>query len=142
MVNQISVFLENKCGRLVNVCQTLGRENINIRALSIADTSDFGILRLIVDQPERALSVLKEEGFMAMETEVIAVEIPDSPGGLADVLHYLEEAEINIEYLYSFVEKPAKDALILMRLDDIEKAKKVMEEKGIPLIGGERIYSL
>lgn len=142
MVKQISIFLENKCGRLVDVCQTLGREGINIRALSIADTSDFGILRLIVDQPDRALSVLKIEGFMATETEVIAVEIPDTPGGLADVLQYLEEAEINIEYLYSFVEKPAQDALIMMRLDDIDKAKKVLEERGITLIGGERIYSL
>lgn len=142
MVKQISVFLENKCGRLVNVCQTLGKESINIRALSIADTSDFGILRLIVDKPERALSVLKTEGFMATETEVIAVEVPDTPGGLADVLFYLEEAEINIEYLYSFVEKPAKDALILMRLDNIDKAKKVLEEKGVLIIGGERIYSL
>ncbi len=142
MVKQISLFLENKCGRLVKVCQTLGQKGINIRALSIADTSDFGILRLIVDRPEEALAALKEEGFMATETEVIAVEVPDSPGGLADVLALLEEAEINIEYLYSFVEKPAQDALILMRVDQIEKAKEILNNHHVPLIGGERIYSL
>ncbi len=142
MVKQISLFLENKCGRLVSVCQALGQENINIRALSIADTSDFGILRLIVDQPDYALSVLKQEGFMATETEVIAVEVTDQPGGLAEVLSYLEEAEINIEYLYSFVEKPARDALILMRVDDINKATEVLQHHGVTLLEGKRIYSL
>ena len=81
MVKQISVFLENKCGRLVRVTQVLGEAGINIRALSIADTSDFGILRLIVDKPDLACQVLREKGFMASETEVIAVEVPDKPGG-------------------------------------------------------------
>jgi len=142
VVKQISLFLENKCGRLVRVCQTLGKAKINIRALSIADTSDFGILRLIVDRPEEALSTLKNDGFMATETEVIAVEIPDTPGGLADVLALMEEDGINIEYLYSFVEKPAQDALILMRVDQIEQAKKILQENQIPLIDGDRIYSL
>jgi len=142
MVKQISLFLENKCGRLVRVCQTLGETGINIRALSIADTSDFGILRLIVDRPEEALQALKKEGFMATETEVIAVEVPDSPGGLADVLALLEKEGINIEYLYSFVEKPAKDALILMRVDQIDGAKEILQAHGIALIDGDRIYSL
>lgn len=142
MVKQISIFLENKCGRLVRVCRVLGKSGINIRALSIADTSDFGILRLIVDQPEKACAVLREEGFMASETEVIAVEVPDTPGGLADVLSYLEEHGINIEYLYSFVEKPAQDALIMMRVENAAEALQVLKEKGVPVIGGERIYSL
>jgi hypothetical protein len=142
MVKQISIFLENKCGRLVRVTQVLGEAGINIRALSIADTSDFGILRLIVDQPDKACEVLKEKGFMATVTEVIALEVPDTPGGLWKILAYLEESSINIEYLYSFVEKPAQDALILMRVENISEALRVLQEKNIPVIGGERIYSL
>lgn len=142
MVKQISIFLENKCGRLVRVTQVLGEAGINIRALSIADTSDFGILRLIVDKPDQACDVLKEKGFMATVTEVIALEIPDIPGGLGQILAYLEESSINIEYLYSFVEKPAQDALILMRVENIPEALRVLKEKNIPVIGGERIYSL
>lgn len=142
MVKQISIFLENKCGRLVSVTRALGKHNINIRALTIADTSDFGILRLIVDQPEKALQVLREEGFMASETEVIAVEVPDRPGGLAGVLEYLEEAGINIEYLYSFVEKPERDALILMRVEDIQKAVDILCSHNVKLREGKAIYSL
>ena len=142
MVKQISVFLENKCGRLVKITQILGKNNINIRALTIADTSDFGILRIIVDQPEKANQVLKEEGFIVTETEVVAVEVSDDPGGLAGILTYLEEAEINIEYLYSFVEKPAQDALILMRLDNAEKGVEVLQKNNVTIIEGEHIYSL
>ncbi len=142
MVKQISIFLENKCGRLINVTRTLGKNNINIRALSIADTSDFGILRLIVDQPDKACTVLREEGFVVSQTEVIAVEVPDRPGGLGEVLSYLEEVGINIEYLYSFVEKQSNDALILMRVENIEKAIEIFKGKKITMIEGDRIYSL
>ncbi|MFY9114094.1 MAG: ACT domain-containing protein [Dethiobacteria bacterium] len=142
MVKQISIFLENKCGRLVKVTQVLGKHKINIRALTIADTSDFGILRIIVDDPDRALTVLKEEGFIVTVTEVIAVEVPDHPGGLARILEYFEETGINIEYLYSFVEKPAHDALILMRLENAQKAMEILKEKNINILDGKRIYSL
>lgn len=142
MIKQISIFLENKCGRLVKVTQVLGEHKINIRALTIADTSDFGILRIIVDDPDRALDVLKEEGFIVTVTEVVAVEVPDHPGGLARILEYLEEETINIEYLYSFVEKPAQDALILMRLEDAQKAVKILREKKVNVLDGKRIYSL
>ncbi|NLC11539.1 MAG: ACT domain-containing protein [Firmicutes bacterium] len=138
MVKQISVFLENKCGRLVRVTEALGKNNINIRALSIADTSDFGILRIIVDQTEKAIKILKDEGFIASMTEVIAVKVPDRPGGLAKVLKYLEEKEINIEYLYSFIEKPEEDALILMRVDDIPHALQTLKEKGIETVNKVR----
>ena len=142
MVKQISIFLENKCGRLVKVTQVLGKHKINIRALTIADTSDFGILRLIVDKPDEAIDVLKSEGFMASATEVIAVEVPDTPGGLARVLEYLEEAKINIEYLYSFVEKPEQDALILMRVENNEKAMEVLKQHQVKIIDGPAIYNL
>ncbi len=142
MVKQISIFLENKCGRLVKVTQVLGKNKINIRALTIADTSDFGILRLIVDKPDEALDVLKKEGFMASPTEVIALEVPDTPGGLARVLEYLEEEKINIEYLYSFVEKPEQDALILMRVEDSEKAMNILKANQVKMIDGPAIYNL
>jgi hypothetical protein len=142
MVKQISVFLENKYGRLVGVTKVLGNNGINIRALSIADTSDFGILRLIVDKPEEALQCLKKSGFMASETEVIAIEVPDTPGGLAQVLEHLENHNINIEYLYSFVEKPEKDALILMRVENIKKAEEIFKTHNVKVVHGPQIYSL
>ncbi len=142
MVKQISIFLENKCGRMIGVSEALGEAGINIRALSIADTSDFGILRLIVDEPDKACTVLREKGFMATVTEVIAVEVPDVPGGLAGVLAPLEAAGINIEYLYAFVQKRTDDALILMRVENIPAALQVLKEKGINVIGSERIYDL
>jgi hypothetical protein len=142
MVKQISIFLENKCGRMIRISEVLGEAGINIRALSIADTSDFGILRLIVDQPDKACTVLREKGFMASVTEVIAVEVPDVPGGLAKVLTPLEAAGINIEYLYAFVQKRTEDALILMRVENIPAALQALQENGIPVIGSERIYDL
>ena len=142
MVKQISVFLENKCGRIIDVSRALGEGGINVRALSIADTSDFGILRLIVDQPDKAFEVLREKGFMASVTEVIALEVPDDPGGLARTLSPLEEAGINIEYLYAFVQKRTADALILIRVENIEAALKVLQENNIPVLDSERIYAL
>ena len=142
MVKQISIFLENKCGRMIRISEVLGEAGINIRALSIADTSDFGILRLIVDQPDKACAVLREKGFMASVTEVIAVEVPDVPGGLAKVLTPLEAAGINIEYLYAFVQKRTEDALILMRVENIPAALQALQENGITVIGSERIYDL
>lgn len=142
MVKQVSIFLENKSGRIIGVTRALGDNNINIRALSIADTSDFGILRLIVNQPDRAVEILKEAGFVASVTEVIAVEVPDNPGGLASVLEILVEEDINIEYLYSFVEKPEENALILFRVEDNEKAVRTLKKKGVQVVPEDKIYSL
>lgn len=141
MIKQISVFLENKSGRLVRICQVLGEAGINIRGLSIADTSDFGILRMIVDQPDKAITELKDKGIMATVTEVIAMEIPDTPGGLAKVLAYMDEAGINIEYLYSFIEKPTTNAIIMMRVERINDALEVLKKNNVPIVTGERIYS-
>lgn len=142
MVKQISVFLENKSGRLVRVAQVLGAAGINIRGLSIADTSDFGILRLIVDRPDQAMAALQEEGVMATVTQVIALEVPDEPGGLARVLAYLDQAGINIEYLYSFVAKKGQNAILMMRVETIPEALAVLTENNIPLVSEEQIYSL
>lgn len=141
MIKQISVFLENKSGRLIRVAQALGENDINIRGLSIADTSDFGILRMIVDQPDKAIEVLKGSGIMATVTEVIAMEVPDTPGGLAEVLTYMEEAGINIEYLYSFIEKPTTNAIIMMRVERINDALEVLKKNKVPIVSGDRIYS-
>jgi hypothetical protein len=103
-VEQISIFLENKPGALAEVTRILGDSGINIRALSLADTKDFGILRLIVNDNDRARQVLDQKGFTVRKTEVVAVEVPDRPGGLADILKSLADAGVNVEYLYAFVQ--------------------------------------
>jgi len=141
-VKQISVFLENKSGRLAKVTDVLGSNNINIRALSIADTSDFGILRLIVNKPDEAYKILKEAGFTVSSTDVIAVEVSDQPGGLASVLKILEAASVNIEYLYAFLEKSSQDALVVFRVEQVDEALKVLESKGINVLKGEEVYQL
>ncbi|MDR2694960.1 MAG: ACT domain-containing protein, partial [Deltaproteobacteria bacterium] len=101
-VEQLSIFLENKTGRLAEVTRTLGKAGINIRALSLADTSEFGILRLIVDNREKAKSALKEQGFTVGRTQVVAVRVDDRPGGLDDILQLLSDRSINVEYMYAF----------------------------------------
>lgn len=141
-VRQISVFLENKAGRLAKVTRLLGEQGINIRALSIADTTDFGILRMIVNDPERAERLLKEAGFAVTTTGVLAVEIPDRPGGLADVLDVLERAGMNIEYLYAFVEKASPDALVLIRVESLPRAVEVLGAAGVSVLPGKRVYAL
>jgi hypothetical protein len=139
-VKQVSVFLENKSGRLSKVSKALGAKNINIRALSIADTTDFGILRLIVSDPDLALCVLKEEGFTVSPTEVIAVQVPDHPGGLADILVTLEETKINIEYMYAFVGKSMDEAVVVFRVEEIDRAIKLLGERGVVLLTGAQVY--
>ena len=141
-LKQISVFLENKSGRMAEVGSTLAEENINIRALSIADTTDFGILRLIVSNPERAFSVLKQAGFTVSETEVIAVAVPDRPGGLARVLGILADGGVNLEYLYAFLGQQQQDALVVFRVDDIPLAHKVLNGAGIELLPSRQVYEL
>lgn len=141
-VKQISIFLENKAGRLAEVTGILGRENINIRALSIADTTDFGILRLIVNRPEEAGRVLRKEGFMVSETEVLAVEVPDRPGGLAGVLSILSEAGVNIEYLYAFIEKSSADALVIFRVENSSLAAEALQKRAVKVLSGEEVYAL
>lgn len=141
-VKQISVFLENKSGRLSTLTRTLADNKINIRALSIADTTDFGILRLIVDKPEDAYHSLKKAGFTVSETEVIAVEIPDTPGGLADVMDKLASAGINIEYLYAFVTKTVDHAHVIFRVEQLDKAIETLLKAGIGVVKGEQLYTL
>jgi hypothetical protein len=141
-VKQISIFLENKSGRLAKVTKVLGESGINIRALSIADTTDFGILRLIVNNPEKAYRVLKNAGFTLSTTDVIAVEVADVPGGLSETLLILDRAGINIEYLYAFVQKASSAALVVFRVEQLDEAVRALQENGIRLLSEEEVYQL
>jgi hypothetical protein len=141
-VKQISIFLENKKGRMAEVTRTLSKEKINIRALSLADTADFGVLRIIVDNPERCLSVLKSGGFVAQVTEVIAVEVEDKPGGLARILEVLDADNVNVEYMYAYVEKSKDNAIVICKIDDRERAISVLKKNGVPTIGAEVLKTL
>ncbi|MDD2585297.1 MAG: ACT domain-containing protein [Syntrophomonadaceae bacterium] len=142
MAIQISVFLENKAGRLSHVTRILGESGINIRALSIADTSDYGILRIIVNDPAKAYKILKEAGFTVSETDVIAVQVPDSPGGLADILEQMSEEDLNIEYLYAFLGTAENDALVIFKVEDFEKARQTFPAKGIKFLDENKLYQL
>ena len=141
-VKQISVFLENKSGRLAAVTKMLTEKKVNIRALSIADTTDFGILRLIVDKPDHAYTALKESGFTVSMTEVIAVEMPDQPGGLASILATMEEENINLEYLYAFIGTSSQNAMVIFRVEGIDRAIELLTSKGIKVLAGDTVYSL
>jgi hypothetical protein len=141
-VEQISVFLENKSGRLAEVTETLARADINLRALSLADTADFGILRLIVKDTEKAKAVLKDSGFTVGKTEVLAVEVPDRPGGMAGILSVLGERNVNVEYMYAFVQKSGEHAVIIFRFDDLDRAMEALKEKGVRILTGEEVCAL
>lgn len=141
-IKQISIFLENKKGRLAQVTSILEENNIDMSAISIADTTNFGILRIIVDKPFEAVEALRKEGFTVNKTDVIAVEVPDSPGGLNKVLNKINEAEISVEYLYSFVRRPSECALILFKVDDIDKTIEFLEKDNIKILTPDEIRVL
>ena len=141
-VKQLSIFLENQSGRLAEVTGAIGVEGINIRALSLADTSGFGILRLIVNDIDRARNILRDKGFTVRETDVIAVEIPDVPGGLANVLRILGDQNINVEYMYAFVQKSAENAVVIFRIEDIDKAIQVLQQGGVKILSAQDVYAM
>ena len=141
-VKQISVFLENKKGRLAEVTHALSHERINIRALSLADTADFGVLRIIVDNPDRCVSVLKRHGFVAQVTDVIAVEVEDKPGGLAHILEVLDQDNVNVEYMYAYVEKAGSNAIVICRIEDRERALSVLAKNDIATVSAESLRAL
>ncbi len=141
-VKQISVFLENKCGRLAQVTKILAENDINIRALSLADTADFGILRIIVNDLEGASSVLKTAGYTLAETEVVAVEVPDKPGGLASILEPLWKAGLDVEYMYAFVQSSGENAIMIFRFEEPEKAIAVLNESKVRVLNGKEVYQL
>ena len=141
-VEQIAVFLENKSGRLAEITSILADNGINIRALSVADTADFGILRLIVDKVERAKTVLRENGFTVGKTQVIAVEVEDKTGGLAKVLQCIKNAGINVEYMYAFVNKTGENAVLIFRFEEMDKAIESLQREGFTILSGEQICAL
>lgn len=134
LVKQLSVFMENRPGRLCKLTHALGKEGIDFVTLSIADTKDFGIVRFIARDNERAYEILKNEGFTVGITELIGVEVDDKPNALAEVISLMEAANMNIEYLYSFVLTNHNSAKILMRVEDTDRAVKMLEEKGIKML--------
>jgi hypothetical protein len=139
---QISIFLENKAGRLSEVTRIFEEGRINIRALSLADTSDFGILRLIVNDNEKAKRLLKENGFTVRITEVVAVEVQDKPGGLHQILTALSTAGVNVEYMYAFVRQSGQNAVLIFRFDNTAAAAAVLRREGVRVIDGQDLYAM
>lgn len=141
-ISQISVFLENKPGKLSEVIDAVAREGIDISAISIADTTEFGVLRMIADKPEEAVAAIRRAGFPVSTTDVLAVEVPDRPGGLGDVLKILKDERVSIEYIYSFIKRNSDKALILFKTEDPGKAASVLKTAGIRLYTNEEISAL
>ena len=141
-VKQLSVFIENKPGKLVEALETLGNAEVDLRALSLADTSDFGILRVIADNPEKAMEALNDAGFLVKSNNVLAVVIGDKPGGLAAVVRTLSEASVNIEYTYAFVAHSRDNAYVIIRVDNNDDAIKVLTSNSITLLTAKELYSM
>lgn len=142
IIKQISIFVENKAGRLAEITETIGKAGIDIRALSIADTTDFGILRLIVDKPEEAALTLKEAGLTVSITNVIAVGIDDTPGAFSVPMRILANAGIDVEYMYAFISRDTKKAYVILRVADNDAAARTLTEKGITLLDETGFYGV
>lgn len=141
-VKQVAVFLENRSGRLADITHCLAENNINIRALSLADTADFGILRLVVNDTEKARQTLKENGFTVGITDVIAVSAEDKPGGLDKILQVITRAGLNVEYMYAFTQVSGESGLLLFRFDEPKKAVEAFKGAGIKILSGEEVHSM
>lgn len=140
-IKQISIFVENREGRLAEITEILAANDLNIRALSIADTADFGIFRLIVSDPDKALTILKKEGLTVSATEVLGVGIPDQPGGFSKAMRTLADAKISIEYVYAFLTPEAGTAYIIIRVENKETASTVLTQAGFKIITQEEIFN-
>ena len=141
-VKQLEIYLENKSGRLADISRTLAENAINIRALSLADTADSGILRLVVNDTTKAQQVLTENGFTVALTEVLAVEVPDKPGALDCILQMAAKGGLNVEYLYAFSKKSGESGMLLFRFDDQNAAVAVFHKAGCPLLSDDEVHSL
>lgn len=133
-IEQLTIFIENKAGRLAAIAEALGDIHVNIRAMSLADTPNFGILRLIVNDIEKAKQRLKDRGFTVRLTEVIAVKIPDKPGELGRLLRIMEKADLNVEYIYGLSESSEDHAVLILRCDDLEQAIAALSAHGLELL--------
>lgn len=141
-VKQLSIFIENRPGRLSAVTRLLGNSGIDIRAMSIADTKDFGILRLIVNDADKALAVLKENNFSVTITNVIAIGIEDSPGGLAGAMEALYENNVSVEYMYAFISKTENTAYVIFRVENNDTAIRALTEKNYKILTADEIYKM
>lgn len=141
-IKQLSIFLQNRMGSLSKPLETLSENDINIRAMCMADTSEFGILRLVVDNPIKGKEVLEENNFLVKTTEIIGVEMNDTPGGLTNVLKIIKENNIDLEYLYAFTHDKADKAILLLHTDDIDNLINVLTEKDITITPAEEVYNL
>ena len=139
MVKQLSIFVQNRSGKLASSLGVLRDSGIDIRALTIADTPDFGILRLLVDDPAKAEAVLQENGFLVQSTDVVVVPVRDERGGLASLLEPMAEAGVNIEYMYSLIARDAKDAYMVFRVSDNAAFLAMLEAKGLSYVGPEEL---
>ncbi len=139
MITQLSIFLENRLGRLLEIVSLLGENNINIRALSLADKASYGILRIIVDKRKQAVGILKSNNFSVNETNVIAAEVDDKPGGLASILKIFVENGINVEYMYAFVEKTGEKALVVFRVENPGKGEEILKKNNIKVLNENEI---
>jgi len=138
-IKQISLFVENRPGRMAKVSKTLSDAGVNIRALTIAEAGDFGIIRMVVNNPEKGYGVLRDKGFTVSMTDVLAVEMKDAPGGLYEIVNTLGENKINVDYAYAFVTAKAQKAMLILRVDDIIRARQVLDAKGIKIASEEEI---
>jgi len=141
-IEQLSIFVENKPGKLVEALEAISEGGIDLRALSLADTADFGILRIIVDKPDVAQKVLQVAGFLVKSSDVVPVAVGDKPGGLAHVLRVLADGGINVEYTYAFVAHSHDKAYVILRVNDNEAAIKVLEDNDISLLTSEEVYGM
>ena len=141
-IKQLSIFVENRPGRLSVITRLLGNNDIDIRAMSIADTKDFGILRLIVNHPDKALKVLKENNFSVTITNVIAIGIEDAPGGLAGAMETLYENNVSVEYMYAFISKTENIAYVIFRVENNENAAEALREAGYKILTADEIYDM
>ena len=142
LIKQISVFVENKSGRLSDILNVIGKNGIDISALSIADTTDFGIVRMIVNDPDKAAEILKSNNLVVKVTDVIALAVADKPGGLAGEIEKLKNAGISIEYMYAFIGKSDKGALVIVRVENPEKALVVLKDENVTVVSPEEVYRM
>jgi len=140
ILKQLSVFIENRMGKLVDAIETIGGAGVDIRALSIADTSDFGILRIIADKPDEVANLLLEAGFIVRITDVLAISLPDTPGSLGKVLRALSNENINVEYTYAFVSHKKDKAFVVIRVENNEQAADVLAKQGSIFVDEEDFY--
>lgn len=141
-INQLSIFIENRTGALYDVLNLLAESNVNIRALSLADTSEFAILRLVVNDPVKGKEVLESNDFIVKITPILAIELKDVPGGLSSILKILDDAELDLDYLYAFTHEKTASAILLLHTADLDLLANVLKDKNIGIVAPEEVYNL